>query len=311
MAAAKPPRKHHYVPQFYLRTFATDSHRLTVQAVAKHGTRAIWGEKEIRGIGYQEDFYVHTASGFPVSVETHLNRTVETPIAESDTWAKISSGQTAALDTSDRAVLYALIRHLHVRTPHYDVTSQELVNLAKSNDGSMGFSDEELEMYADMDRFPEMRKAFLNTMAVIPIWTERDFRGAMITIGHASLPLRTSTTPVLTLSSPPHPAIRLESPGMTPFQLVLALSPNTFASMVMGDFDGAFSHVDATEDVVRGFNRFHILQFAKYDAVRHVITGREGLIEDMEWAPFSLEQDTKQKITFLRKAEESAGQPGA
>ncbi len=91
---AKPPRKHHYVPQFYLRNFATDSRKLTVQAVAKHGARAIWGEKEIRGIGYQEDFYVHTVNGSPFSVETHLNRTLETPIAESDTWAKISSGQT-------------------------------------------------------------------------------------------------------------------------------------------------------------------------------------------------------------------------
>lgn len=305
--AAKPPRKNHYVPQFYLRNFATDSRKLTVHAVAKHGARAIWGEKEIRGIGYQEDFYVHTVNGSPFSVETHLNRTLETPIAESDTWAKISSGQTAALDSSDRAVLYALIRHLHVRTPHYEVTSDELVNLATSNDGSMGFSDSELEMYAEMKQFPEMRKAFLNTMAALPSWTERDFRGAMITIGHTCLPLRTSTTPVLTLSSPPHPAMRLESPGMTPFQLVLALSPNTFASMVIGDFDRAFSHVETTEDVARGLNRFHVLQFAKFDAVRHLITGREGLIEDMEWAPYALEQDTKRKITFLRKKEELAG----
>jgi hypothetical protein len=78
---------------------------------------AIWKERSIESIGYELDFYVHMNDGMPVSVETDINRRIETPISQSDTWAKITSGRTEALDKSDRPILYALIRHPKLERP--------------------------------------------------------------------------------------------------------------------------------------------------------------------------------------------------
>src|SRR2546423_840532 len=118
------PRDHHYVPQFFLRNFAIDPERKRIATVAKHGDRAIWAERSIESLGYERDLYVHLRRGVPVSVETTINTRIETPISQSDPWAKIASGNTAALDRFDKPVLYALIRHLEARTPHYSNTAQ-------------------------------------------------------------------------------------------------------------------------------------------------------------------------------------------
>ncbi len=98
---ANEPRDHHVVPQFFLRNFAVDAARTTITTVAKHGDRAVWGERSIRGLGYERDFYVHTVRGAPVSVETDIARSIETPISRSDTWTKIAAGRSDALYSSD------------------------------------------------------------------------------------------------------------------------------------------------------------------------------------------------------------------
>lgn len=79
---ANEPRDHHVVPQFFLRNFAVDAARTRITTVAKHGDRAVWAERPIRGLGYERDFYVHMVRGVPVSVETVIARTIETPISQ-------------------------------------------------------------------------------------------------------------------------------------------------------------------------------------------------------------------------------------
>jgi hypothetical protein len=91
---------------------------------------AIWAERSIESLGYERDLYVHTLGGIPVSVETDINYRIEIPISRSDTWAKIASGRTEALDASDKPIPYALRRHLEVRTPHYKATINELAQMA-------------------------------------------------------------------------------------------------------------------------------------------------------------------------------------
>jgi len=154
-------RKHHYVPQFYLRNFASDAARQKLWTVAKNGDHAVWAERSIGTLGYEEDLYVHYEDGVPVSVETDINRLVETPIASTDTWAKIVEGRTAELDVRDKPVLYALIRHLEVRSPHQWHTLNELAALAADPASGIPFTDDERELYAQMRSDPEGMKALL------------------------------------------------------------------------------------------------------------------------------------------------------
>ena len=99
--ATNEPRDHHYVPQFFLRNFAVDEAKARITTVGKHGSMAVWGERSIESLGYERDFYVHLRAGIPVSAETDINRRVETPISQSDTWAKIVSGRMRRLRPID------------------------------------------------------------------------------------------------------------------------------------------------------------------------------------------------------------------
>src|SRR5215210_4352525 len=134
MTVIKGPRDHHYAPQFFLRNFAVDSERRKITTVAKNGQYAVWAKRSIERLGYDRDLYVHLQRGVPVSVETEINRRVETPISKSETWEKITSNRTECLDRSDKPLLYALIRHLEARTPHFQATGSELARLAASED---------------------------------------------------------------------------------------------------------------------------------------------------------------------------------
>jgi len=136
------PRDHHYVPQFYLRNFACDPEKRKIRTLAKNGDYAVWAERSIESLGFERDLYVHVVNGVPISLENMINRSIETPISQSDTWAKIQTGRTDALDRSDKPILYALIRHLEARTPHYFGTAMELAALAAQPDSEIPFTDE-------------------------------------------------------------------------------------------------------------------------------------------------------------------------
>lgn len=257
--AATEPRDHHYAPQFFLRNFAADPQKKKITTVAKHGPRAVWAERSIEWLGFERDLYVHLRGGVPVSVESAINKRIETPIPKSDTWAKIVSGRTDALDRSDKPILYALIRHLEARTPHYFATTRELARLATSPDSDIQSTDEEREGYAFLCATPDRAKAAFSLMSASLLWTEESFTGAGLSIFRSPIPLRSSTTPVLSVPSPAHPALRLPLPGMVPYQLVLTLNRTTIASLVLADFDDSFVNTEISIYVARGFNRMLIV----------------------------------------------------
>jgi hypothetical protein len=300
--AANEPRGHHYVPQFLLRNFAVDGAKSRITTVVKHGSMAIWAERPIKSLGYERDFYVHMEGGIPVSVETDINRRVETPISRSETWTKIAAGHTDALNQSDRAILYALIRHLEVRTPHYCATRRELAHMAIESNSAIPFTDDERAYYAVMRANPNLTKATLNNRTATLMWPADNFRGALLMILRSPIPLRSSTTPVLSMPAPAHVAMSLPLPGMAPYQLALTLNPTTMACLVLGDFDGAFSNQSISHETALGLNRNFVAQFGTFEHVRHLITSRDNLADDMTWAPYDLIEDTQRKITFRRRA---------
>lgn len=299
------PRDHHYVPQFFLRNFAIDSERKKLTTVAKHGDRAIWAERSIAHLGYERDLYVYLRGGIPVSVETEVNRQIETPISQSDTWAKIASGRTDTLDISDKPILYALIRHLEARNPHYLWTMQKLAELSANLNPDVALTNEEREMYSLYNSSPDQAKAHFNAMSASLTWTQDNYQRACMSILRSPIPLRSSTTPVLPLRAPAHSALYLPLPGMVPFQLLLTLNRNTAVSLVFADFDGGFLNLEVTADVAKGLNRQFAGQFAYFAHVRHLITGKLDLIADMTWAPYDLAEDGENRTSFRRRERDS------
>ncbi|HEY4317170.1 MAG TPA: DUF4238 domain-containing protein [Herbaspirillum sp.] len=299
------PRDHHYVPQFYLRNFAVDDQKKKITTVAKNGEFSVWNIRSIESLGYERDLYVNMNKGMPISVEIDINRRVETPISKSETWAKIASGRSDHLDKSDMPILYALIRHFEARTPHYRATTKELARLAISSSKDIPFTEEERKHYAFLHANPELGKMTFNLMASSLAWTEESFSRACISILRSPIPLRSSSTPAVSMSVPAHPSLYLPLPGMVPYQLLLPLNRTTMASLILADFDDNFTNIEINEDVARAFNRHFVGQFAHFENIRHLITDRNDLITDMTWAPFDLIKDTKQKITFRRRSSEN------
>lgn len=298
------PHDHHVVPQFFLRNFATDDARTKITTLAKEGAVAVWMERSIRSIGYERDFYVHMQGNRPISVESDINRRVETPISQSDTWAKIVAGRSADLDKTDRPILYSLVRHLEVRTPHYLKTVAELAAMAADPSSDMKFAEEERQMYATLRANPDLAKLVLNAMALRSF--ADDYDRSLIQVTRSPIPLRSSTTSVFSAPAPAHAAMDLPLPGMAPFQRVLAIDPHTLISVVVGDFDGTFLNGEMPIDLAHGFNRSVAGQFAHFPEVRHMICARDRLVEDMTWAPFDLVSDTPLKIIFKRRSAQAA-----
>lgn len=294
------PRDHHYVPQFYLRNFSIDPEKKKVAAVTKHGRRAVWAQRSIKSIGYERDLYVSLHRNRPISVETVINNRLETPISQSDTWQKITSRRADALDASDKPILYGLIRHLEARTPHYLNTMKELAAMTGSSDPPVTLSKEEHEHFSHLRAHPNEARTLFNLMSSTSRWADENYSMAAIGIMRSKVPIRTATTPVIAIGAPVHPALHLPLPGMTPYQLVLALDPYSIATLVFGDFDGAFNNIEIDDEVAQGFNRHFVGYFAYFDTVRHLVTGREGLEEDMTWAPYRLVKETRRRVTFER-----------
>ena len=222
---ANHPRDHHHTPQFFLRNFAVDREQKKITAVTKHGSHAVWAKRSIESTGLVRDLYVHMQWGVPVSVETAINEGIETPISQSDTWAKIVCGRADALDSSDKPILYALIRHLEARTPHYLATAKELAQIAASPNSSVPFTDEEREMYASFRADPNNLSAMFNIMSAHTEWTAENFASAALAIYRSPIPLRTTTTPVMAISAPADPALHLPLPGTVPYLRVLNSKP--------------------------------------------------------------------------------------
>ena len=88
---------------------------------------------------------------------------------------------------------------------------------------------------------------------------------------------------------------------MVPYQLILALNRNTLASLVLADFDDAFSNIEISLEVAQGFNRHFVAQFTHFKHVRHLITDREHLAIDMTWAQYDLIDESDSKVTFRNR----------
>jgi hypothetical protein len=294
-------RDHHYAPQFYLRNFAKDGERNMVHCVSKNGEYAIWGSRAIKGIGYKKDLYLCTMDGNAVSAETAINAAIETPISQSETWQKISSGRADLLDQSDKPILYSLIRHFEVRTPHYLESMAQLAAMAGEEKKEVSFTDEELEMYKIYRERPEMQRASFSLMSSTLMWSAKSIRASALMIFRTPIDVFTSTTPVMAMPVHHDPKLHLPLPGMKPYQLVLPLNKRTIACLVLGDFDDGFINRNINEIEAQGINRHRVGHFAHFPQVKHLIVDRAEVVSQMTWAPYTVISEAPGKVTFRRK----------
>ncbi|MFY9293695.1 MAG: DUF4238 domain-containing protein [Methylorubrum rhodinum] len=299
---ANEPRDHHYVPQFFLRNFSIDKSGKKILTVAKNGDFAVWAERSIESIGFERDFYVHMDDGNLVSIENHINRGVENPISKSSTWRKILENKTDMLNEGDKPILYALIRHLEARTPHYLDTGRQLADLAAKKGSEIPFTAEERAMYATLRSDPDLMKKSFNMMSSSLRWAKQTYDESSIIVLRSKIALRTSTAPAMPMKFTGYRSTANLLPGMMPYQLVLTLNPHTIACLLFEKMDNGFMNMEMDDMTAKEINRYFASQFSYFDQIRHLISDRSDLIADMTWAPFEMIKDSGQKIVFRRKA---------
>lgn len=295
-----PPKRHHYVPQFFLRNFAIDEQKKKVMALHKHGDRAVWAKKSIKSIAYEHDLYVHMDGSTPISVEEKINNDLENPISKSVTWKKISTGAIDDLNWSDRAVLYSLVRNFEARTPHYRNTLRELSVLAGRPDSGMTFSDEEKEMYAELSANPALLSKMENDFASSTEWTATEFSSCSISVCRVSSPTYVCTTPVHVMKVPDYPALRASQAGLVPQSYLMPLAPNAYVLVCLGDFDGAFTNQQVDPLVEMGLKRQIVAQFSHWPIIKHMICPKDGLVDHLKWAGYNCIDDGEKKKAFVR-----------
>jgi hypothetical protein len=93
---------------------------------------------------------------------------------------------------------------------------------------------------------------------------------------------------------------------MVPYTMMLTLNITTVLCLNLGDFDGAFLNMEINQQTALGINRDFVAQFPKFPQVRHLITNRENLADDMAWAHYALVKDERRTMTFRRQPFPSA-----
>jgi hypothetical protein len=156
-------------------------------------------------------------------------------------------------------------------------------------------------MYAFLRAHPEYAKAHFNSMSSSLEWSAEAYHGSRLSIFRSPIPLRSSTTPVMVTRIPSHPTLSLPLPGMVPHQLVLTLNHHTLAALILGSSEDTFHNYEITHEIAKAFNRHFAAHFAFFDRVRHLISNREDLVDDMSWAGFDLENDLDSKLVFRRQ----------
>ena len=288
----------HYAPEFYLRNFAIDANRKKVTAVKKQGSKAVWQTCSIRSIGSCEDFYTKKVGDKVVSFESTIDRAIETPLARTQTWQKICSGNVELLDASDKSTLYFLIRHLEARTPHLKQTMADLLMLSGNADFKM--SDSERLYFKSLRDNSYAAEEVFERLVLSPHRMGENYRRANISVLRTVVRVKTSTNPVFNIKVPNHPGLHLPLPGMVPYMNVLPITPHALITLVLGDIGHDFTNTVISDDVAKGFNRQRVGQFAFFPAISHLICDKDDLVDEMTWGPYSLDYETETKVVFSR-----------
>jgi Protein of unknown function (DUF4238) len=199
-SAQNEPKRHHYVPQFYFRRFATGDDRNKVRTVERHRDVLVADGKSIGSIGYEKGLHDFEVNGAKRSIERDLNDTIETPFSNSLTWSKIERADWAALDDADGLSIYGFARHLQRR-------NLDMLRFVESEHARLlageiaGLTPDERAMHEWIAAAPGRAHELFREAALDTVMPE-DAHAINIMICQSPIPLRTSTNPNLVVSHP-------------------------------------------------------------------------------------------------------------
>lgn len=280
-------RRHHYVPQFYLRRFACEDDKSKVRVLERHGDVLVIDRKSIEGIGYEEGLHDYVNEGHASSIEAPINRIIETPFSNSTTWKKITEGTAASLDAQDKIPIYGFARHLQCR----NLETLRFIEMESARfkagalDGDL--SDEEREMHAWIAASADNAHAIFRGGAMNTAIPE-DAEAANVIVCHSPLPLRSSTNPTLLISAPGR-----QSVFGTFFNNLrtwwLSLDRHCGAFIVAGGPAG-FTKATMPADAARMINRQYLVQHGNSLTVRYLLAEDPYIDEDLAWAGYAFER---------------------
>ncbi|PYE92716.1 uncharacterized protein DUF4238 [Rhizobium sp. PP-F2F-G38] len=287
-------KRHHYVPQLYLRQFACADDPNKVMVLENHLDIVVWDRKSIDRIGYDEGLYDYEEDGARSSIEGELNRHVETPFAASPTWAKISTGACGSLEETDRVPLYGFARHLQKRNLETLRFIERQNARYQAGELEAELTDDERDMHSWIAAFPNAAHELFRTGAM-DIMPPADASAINVMICHSPVALRASTNPTIVFSQPAHQSIfgRMFD-GLRIWWLPL---DRHCGAMIVAGGPSGFSHQSVSADVVRLANQRYLIQLLQADA-RYLIADDDFLSADLNWAGFSFEQKTTRGFRY-------------
>jgi hypothetical protein len=294
------PKRHHYVPQFYLRRFACPDDANKVRILERHGDVLAIDRKSIDRIGYEEALHDYVEDGVAGLIEGPINRVIETPFSNSPTWKKIECGHTASLSLEDKVPIYGFARHLQRRnleTLRFIKTESNRFTASALN-GVL--TEEEREMHEWIAASSDNGHALFRHGAMDTAIPE-DADDIDVMVCHSPIPLRTSTNPTLPISVPGQQSI------LGPFfdnlrTWWLTLDRHCGVFIVAGG-PSDFSNSDMPVDAARAINQRYLVQHGKSMTVRYLLADDPYLDEDLVWAGYDFEQRTTHGARWRKRPE--------
>jgi hypothetical protein len=198
---ANAPKRHHYVPQFYLRQFACADDRNKVNVMEEHGDRLVADRKSIRRIGYENALHDCISDGEADSIEEAINRRIETPFAASGAWTKILSHQCELLNAGDGPPIYGFARHLQRRNLEALRFIEEENARFRAGSLDLDLTAEERAMHQWIAASSDNAHALFRNGALDTALPE-DAGQINVMVCRSPIPLRTSTNPAVRISHP-------------------------------------------------------------------------------------------------------------
>jgi hypothetical protein len=281
------PKRHHYVPQFYMRRFvrADDANKVTV--LERHRDVLVADRKSVGSIGYEEGLHDFVEDGVAGSIEGEVNKVIETPFSDSRTWEKVETGNCASLDEVDGLSIYGFARHLYRRNIRM-LRFMEAENARFRAGELFELTAEERAMHRRIADSPGgshqlFRKSVLDTSM------PEDAATINVMVCQSSVPFRSSTNPTLMVSQPGVKSIFGEM-----FNSLrtwwLSLDRHCGAFIIAGGPPG-FSNRGVQPEIARVINQRFLTQLLHGDA-RYMLADDPYIEADLEWAGFKFEQRT-------------------